>query len=963
MKQVRTSLFAFLFALIALAITVFVLQPVPSQAAPPQQLSDDCMVITTTIGIPGSVEHCMSTIQSGHTVTFSSTVFPPDNPVSLYPESPLPIIDQTKNGLTIDGTGAGVILDGSQSMVTDSIGLLLEGVTGVTVKGLQIQNFPGGGVVLRNGAYSNTIGGVNATPGNGCSGDCNLISGNGGNGVNISGAGSISNTVSGNFIGTNATGTDAISNTQCGVWMGEGASYNTIGGDTAGEGNLISGNGDSGVNISGAGSISNTVSGNYIGTNITGTAVLSNNGNGITIDENATGNTVGGNTPGEANLIGGNNANGVAINGGAAHNTVSGNAIGVDLAGTTVISNGIGSLGSGVALSGGAQHNIISGNTIGGNNPGGVALFDDETAYNIVSGNIIGLENAGNAQAGVFLVYGAQNNLIGGQSITQSNVIAHNGETGIYVMGANTISNTLSHNSIYNNGAISDTNTGIALVDGGNTELFPPILTDVAPNSVSGMAPPNSTVEIYSDAGDEGRYFHGSTTAGASGAFSFSQTEPFTGANVTATATDSGGNTSQFSVGYAPTVDAQVLAVFNPKTTAKAGQMITPTVKVGNAGTTIEVVTVTAETDAGYADSVSGVQLPALGYTTLSFTPFTPGLAETMVHFTATVELPGDQEANNNTQAVTISVGSDQIDLWTRDGETDSGDIPTRNFWQSPDIWVRNTCDGGTEHQSPIAGQENCVYLTVRNRGNAATSGVDTANVYWHDSSLGIKCGDWASVSEGQTIPALAANTGETTLAFTWTPSRTGHTCLHGEIISADDPIAHACDIAWDNNLSQRNVDIIAGSQALVRLMAAGGINFEVTNIKDKPKPVSLIIDVSTVSDANAVQLDLGSDLINRWLSVDGPDQSSGISWNGGNVITVTNATSGTITGIPFSGGETQTVTLRVDAPSMDTASVTVYEAIDGGSGGVSLIDSIVGGNTYLFNTETVSVYLPLIIK
>ena len=61
---------------------------------------------------------------------------------------------------------------------------------------------------------------------------------------------------------------------------------------------------------------------------------------------------------------------------------------------------------------------------------------------NIVSGNTIGLQNAGNAQAGVFLVFGAQNNLIGGASAAAGNTIAHNGEHGVYVMGSNAISNT-----------------------------------------------------------------------------------------------------------------------------------------------------------------------------------------------------------------------------------------------------------------------------------------------------------------------------------------------------------------------------------------------------------------------------------------------------------------------------------------------------------------------------------------
>jgi hypothetical protein len=156
-------------------------------------------------------------------------------------------------------------------------------------------------------------------------------------------------------------------------------------------------------------------------------------------------------------------------------------------------------------------------------------------------------------------------------------------------------------------------------------------------------------------------------------------------------------------------------------------------------------------------------------------------------------------------------------------------------------------------------------------------------------------------------------------------------------------------------------VDIIPGGSGL-SAQAAGGIVFEVTNIKDKPKQLSLVVDVSAVPDANAVRLDLGSTLAARWASVDGLAKSSGIAWTGGSLVTITNHTSGTIAGIPMAAGETQTVTLLVNAPSVETTTVTIYEAIDTGAG-VALADAIVGGNTYVFNTETRDTYLPIIMK
>jgi hypothetical protein len=110
------------------------------------------------------------------------------------------------------------------------------------------------------------------------------------------------------------------------------------------------------------------------------------------------------------------------------------------------------------------------------------------------------------------------------------------------------------------------------------------------------------------------------------------------------------------------------------------------------------------------------------------------------------------------------------------------------------------------------------------------------------------------------------------------------------------------------------------------------------------------------------VRLDLGSVLANRWASVDGESKSQGIEWVSGTIITITNSQSGTIAGIPIGASESQTVTLLVNAPSVETTTVTVYEAIDAGPG-VAAVDATVGGNTYIFNTETSDIYLPIIFK
>ncbi len=99
--------------------------------------------------------------------------------------------------------------------------------------------------------------------------------------------------IRGNSIGINATGT-AIPNTGSGVRIEAGTRFTLIGGTTAADRNVISGNASFGVQITGAGSTGNTVAGNYIGTDSTGTLDRGNAIDGVRIEGSATNNIVGG---------------------------------------------------------------------------------------------------------------------------------------------------------------------------------------------------------------------------------------------------------------------------------------------------------------------------------------------------------------------------------------------------------------------------------------------------------------------------------------------------------------------------------------------------------------------------------------------------------------------------------------------------------------------------------------------
>ena len=243
----------------------------------------------------------------------------------------------------------------------------------------------GPGVLIDGGSSGNTIGGTTAGAGN-------LISGNTDFGVEIEGSGTAGNVFEGNTIGLNLAGASALGNS-IGVGITTGASNNTIGGTAAGSGNVISGNQDDGIAISGAGTTGNLVASNWIGTNPTGTVALGNGGDGVYLSDAPT-NTIGGTAMGAGNLISGND-NGIEINDSTGI-LVQGNMIGIDQTGTIALGNsGAGVLvdsgSSGITIGGavGSARNVISGNAEG------VMVTGAATSGTLIAGNLIGTDVKG----------------------------------------------------------------------------------------------------------------------------------------------------------------------------------------------------------------------------------------------------------------------------------------------------------------------------------------------------------------------------------------------------------------------------------------------------------------------------------------------------------------------------------------------------------------------------------------
>jgi hypothetical protein len=265
------------------------------------------------------------------------------------------------------------------------------------------------GVYLFNGVTGTLIGGWNPA-------DRNVISGNGHNGVHMYGVNTSQNVVTGNLIGSDKTGTQPVPNQKNGVRIQFG-SNNTIGGILTADRNLISGNTDSGILVEGEAAVGNKIFGNFIGTTVTGNAPLQNGWNGVSSD-NARFTLVGGDQQGQGNVISGNGGSGVSMWGSTATGTrVEGNKIGLNTNGTSEVGNhnygvhiGTGSNRNFIGAVSQHSRNIISGNRVSG-----IRINSDR---NEVKNNYIGTNAEGNAPVsnlghGVE-INGGSDNLIGG---------------------------------------------------------------------------------------------------------------------------------------------------------------------------------------------------------------------------------------------------------------------------------------------------------------------------------------------------------------------------------------------------------------------------------------------------------------------------------------------------------------------------------------------------------------------
>ena len=440
---------------------------------------------------------------------------------------------------TSDSSVSGIVIRGSNAAAAGGAPCVDDGICVRGDRNVITGNFIGLGVAGLN-AFGNSGDGVDMDGtgnrvGGPLPGDRNVISSNGNHGIRAVGADTV---IQGNLIGLNANGTGLFGNGESGVSLvGDTA---TVGGSIAGAGNVISNNGRHGVLLDGD---TNTVQGNLIGTNAAGTADRGNSTDGVFVA--GVGNVIGGSATGAGNVISGNGASGVYTDSSADGTVIQGNTIGTGIGGNTAIGNdegakieGVNNVVAGNLISGNlldgvelheqfgnattgnvvesnligttrnglnplgngdygvdvralATGNRVAGNVIAANGAGGVYLFGPGTS---VEKNLVGTDRTGTA---ALPNIGAGVEVDGDGNVLTGNVIAANTGDGVEISADGTI---VTGNFIGTDatGTVALGNLGSGVTIGGDGNLIgsdnpaDPINT-IANNQLDGVTVTNGT--------------------------------------------------------------------------------------------------------------------------------------------------------------------------------------------------------------------------------------------------------------------------------------------------------------------------------------------------------------------------------------------------------------------------------------------------------------------------------------
>jgi hypothetical protein len=384
-----------------------------------------------------------------------------------------PFPNLTGTGDTIDGTGAGVVLDGS-ALVGQSVGLTVRR-SNYTIRGLTIQNFPNDGIRVETPPPPTTV--LTVT---GALIDGNTLLRNGTRGIHVIGGigpgKTVSATVTNNTLEDNVRGMQVLGNTNTPGDPGGNTVTALLDSNTlrrsVTEGILIGGGNVAGSNNSVTATFSNNV-------------VKENGDEGIVVVGCTTSSTGSNNSLNVAiinNTVKDQPTSGIVVTGGSTASSCVGNAIQFEISGNNVVGNKT----QNIVVTGGSGtghdvQGIVTGNsaknspegegiTVSGGSGTGNQVHDITVSANQVSGNF----NRG------ILISGGSNSVnavLDGIDVL-ANHVRTNGDQGILITGGNLSENaTLSDILISGNISNKNGSRGIIVTRGTTLSALPPIIS------------------------------------------------------------------------------------------------------------------------------------------------------------------------------------------------------------------------------------------------------------------------------------------------------------------------------------------------------------------------------------------------------------------------------------------------------------------------------------------------------
>lgn len=187
-----------------------------------------------------------------------------------------------------------------------------------------------------------------------------------------------------------------------------------------------------------------------------------------------------------------------------------------------------------------------------------------------------------------------------------------------------------------------------------------------------------------------------------------------------------------------------------------------------------------------------------------------------------------------------LKTTSSTANVWMKDRWEDEGGEPDpatagKAMWQSPYIWVRlnedTTFEHEHEHENPVLGQSNYVYVKLHNTGGASESG--NLELYYASASTSLNNpSSWNLIGS----QALTVSNTVDIAKFDWSSlPGSGHYCLLARWNTDGSSLSFSnidTAVRNSNNLIWRNVNIVdlgASPDSSVNFQMAGDRRFEKT--------------------------------------------------------------------------------------------------------------------------------------